>query len=39
MKLLDLPLLADENINPGLVAEFVASGVNILTVVDEGLGG
>jgi predicted nuclease of predicted toxin-antitoxin system len=39
MKLLDLPLLADENIHPDLVAELVASGVNIVTVVGEGLGG
>jgi predicted nuclease of predicted toxin-antitoxin system len=39
MRLLDLLLLADENINPNLVAELVASGVNIVTVVGEGLGG
>lgn len=39
MRLLDLPLLADENIHPDLVAELVASGVNIVTVVGEGLGG
>jgi predicted nuclease of predicted toxin-antitoxin system len=39
MRILDLPLLADENIRPDLVAALVASGVNIVTAVGEGLGG
>ncbi|NOY91621.1 MAG: hypothetical protein GXP55_10510 [Deltaproteobacteria bacterium] len=39
MNPLEFPLLADENIHPEVVRALAALGKNVVSVLDEGLGG
>jgi predicted nuclease of predicted toxin-antitoxin system len=39
VSLLDRPLLADENIHPGVIQALVARGVSVVSVTEIGLGG
>ena len=39
MKPLEFPLLADENIHPGVVAALLAQGKDVRTLYEEGLAG
>ena len=39
MRPLDYPLLADENVDPDVVAVLRAAGKDVQTVMEEGLGG